>query len=206
MPLLHSSIADIPEKELVERVLRDSHHRHTLFNIKGLDAEGGRISTEIDLRRFRRDLRGDIDILVVQPNAPESATAIEVKRFKLGMRGVRSGQPNGLGEFAKGVRQANRLARLGFSQVYLWVFVVIDTREQNAGRFTYAGPSSLLRSRIQNALSTACLDSCIGLMHFEWVQPMDKPPLALGTHGANLERLAHAVPQAADVTAWMKSL
>ena len=133
MPLLHQSIADIPEQDLIAKVLSDPHYRRTLFDIKGMLSEGARILKEIQLREFREDLKGDIDILVLPPGAPEQATAIQVKRFKVGLNAVRTGRPNKLEAFKKGVQQANHLARLGFSQVYLWVFVVIDTREQNGG-------------------------------------------------------------------------
>jgi hypothetical protein len=34
---------------------------------------------------------------------------------------------------AKGVRQATATKCLGFAQVYLWIFVVIDTRARNNG-------------------------------------------------------------------------
>ena len=42
MPLLHESIADVREQDLVARVLSDPHYRRTLLNItasspKGLD-------------------------------------------------------------------------------------------------------------------------------------------------------------------------
>ena len=37
---------------------------------------------QIELRHFRNDLTGDIDILVVPANEPELSTAIQVKRFK----------------------------------------------------------------------------------------------------------------------------
>jgi hypothetical protein len=60
---LHSSIDRIPEKDLVARVLADRHNRGTLFNIKDFDTR--RILREIDLRRFRPDVRGDIDVLVL---------------------------------------------------------------------------------------------------------------------------------------------
>jgi hypothetical protein len=99
MPLLHGSIADIHEREFVEHVLSDRHHRGTLFNIKGLDARDSRILREVDLSGLRRTLKGDVDILVIPPDAPEEATAIEVKRFKVGLNAIRTGKPNGLREF-----------------------------------------------------------------------------------------------------------
>jgi hypothetical protein len=42
-------------------------------------------------------------------------------------------------EYDKAVSQANRLAEMGFAQVYLFVIVVVDSRENNQGRYTYEG-------------------------------------------------------------------
>jgi hypothetical protein len=78
MPLLHDSIAKIPEKQLVAHVLNDGHYRDTLFNIKGMFTKGARILEQIELRHFRKDLAGEIDILVVPAGQPEHATAIQV--------------------------------------------------------------------------------------------------------------------------------
>lgn len=108
--------------------------------------------------------------------------------------------------FDKGVQQANDNADLGFSQVYLWIFILIDTRTRNAGRYTYDGPDSRLESIIRQAISTAPLRSRVGLMKVEWVQPMDRPAFTLGTHGASLERLAESVEQPADLTRWLSTL
>jgi hypothetical protein len=106
----------------------------------------------------------------------------------------------------KGVRQANRLEALGFAQVYLWVFVAIDTREQNSGRYTYEGANADLRSTIENAIFTAQLHPRVGLVRFEWVQPMDRAPFELGAYGGSLKRLAEPITQRSEITAWVKSL
>jgi hypothetical protein len=209
MPLLHPSIADIPEKELIARVLSDPHYRQTLLNIKGLVCDDASILTEVELRAFRRDLAGDVDILVVPRHSPEQSTAIQVKRFKakVGLDDAHTGHPLRLGEvFEKGVRQTNDLAKIGFSQVYLWVFIAIDTREQNLGEYRYDGADSLLRSRIDHAISAAHLDGRVGLMKFEWTQPMDRPPFELGTYGGSLDRLAGTASQPDALTDRLKTL
>ena len=115
MPLLHRSIATIPEKELVAHVLNDVHYRDTLFNIKGLHTKAARVLEQIELRQFRTDLTGDVDILVVPVNEPELSTAIQVKRFKAvvtrdeqGVDDAEVGHPKRFQELmAKGVQQAN---------------------------------------------------------------------------------------------------
>ena len=206
MPLLHESIADIKEGPFITRVLSDVHQRGALFNLKGMELTNASIRESVQLHTFRKGLSGDVDILVLPEGHPERATAIQVKRFKVSAKGVRTGKPNGLGEFKKGIKQANRNAVLGFSQVYLWVFVLVDTRERNGGRFSYEGLGSKLRSHINQVVSTAGLDPRVGLMQFEWVQPMDRPPLALGTYGGHLHRLAEPADQPSDLTHWLAEL
>jgi hypothetical protein len=222
MPLLHRSIADIPESELIEKVLRDWHYRQSLFNIKGLNFDDAQVLKEVELCRFRKDLAGDIDILVIPRSAPSESAAIQVKRFKakVSLDDAHTGHPRRLEEvFAKGVHQANELARIGFSQVYLWVFVAIDTREQNLGRYCYDGPDSIpqprrpgeplrpsLRCRVDSAISAGSLAARVGLMKFEWTQPMDRAPLELGTYGGSLERLAVSGTQPVELSAWLQTL
>ena len=50
------------------------------------------------------------------------------------------------------------------------------------------------------------LDTGIGVMKFEWAQPMDRPPFELSTHGSGLKRLATTVAQSAAVTARIREL
>lgn len=214
MPLLHQSIATIPEKELVAHVLNDVHYRDTLFNIKGLNTEEARVLEQTELRQFRNNLTGDVDILVVPANQPGQSTAIQVKRFKAvvtideqGADDAAVGHPKRFHELmAKGVQQANETKRIGFAQVYLWIFIVIDTRARNNGWYTYDGPDSLLRSRIQQAISPVGLEPTVGLMEFEWVQPMDRPPFELSTHGGHLRKLAATTQQPAELTEWLRTI
>src|SRR6267142_813656 len=79
MPLLHNSIAKIHEKELVTHVLNDVQYRDTLLNIKGMATKDARILEQIELCEFRKELAGDIDILVVPNGQPEQSTAVQVK-------------------------------------------------------------------------------------------------------------------------------
>ena len=214
MPLLHQSIATIPEKELVAHVLNDVHYRDTLFNIKGIHTKQARVLEQVELCQFRSNLTGDVDILVVPANQPELSTAIQVKRFKAvvtrdeqGVDDAAVGHPKRFHELmAKGVQQANESKRIGFAQVYLWIFIVIDTRARNNGWYTYDGPDSLLRSRIQQAISPVGLDPTVGLMEFEWIQPMDRPPFELSTHGGNLQKLAATTEQPAELTEWLRTM
>jgi hypothetical protein len=206
-PLLHKPISDISEAEFVSLVLAGRHQRERLFNIHGLDATDAIVRERIELRQYKPELVGDIDILVLPAGHPERATAIQVKRVKVGAKAVKTGKPNRLADFREGVEQANRTADLGFFQVYLFAIVLVDTRERNAGRLTYAGIDPNLQSRIRNVVSRNRLDARVGLLKAEWVQPMDRPPLTTGSSGLELVGgLATASAQPADLTAWLATL
>jgi hypothetical protein len=165
MPLLHESIARIPEKDLVAHVLNDVHYRDTLLNIKGITTKDARILEQIELRHFRKDITGEINILVVPNCQPEQSTAIQVKRFKAevaldeqGYDDANIGHPLRFQELiAKGVLQANETKRVGFAQVYLWIFVAIDTRQRNSGWYTYEVADSVLNSQIRHRSYDACV-------------------------------------------------
>ena len=200
--MAHPSIADIPENALVQHLLSDPYWRLNILGIRGIPQE------VLDFQRVPLDdapgdFEGDVDILLCAKSRPDSATAIEVKRVKVGAKALRSEQPNKLHEYTRGVRQANCLARVGFSQVYLYVIVVVDSREQNIGHISCAGPSPKLRRKIAQTLSVSDLDPRIGLLHYEFAQAMDNNPLRAGFASGHLVRLAQPVAQPAALTAWV---
>ena len=55
-------------------------------------------------------------------------------------------------------------------------------------------------------ISTTGLDPTVGLMKFEWVQPMDRPPFELNTHGGSLIRLAANTTQPHELTEWLHAM
>ena len=202
---LHDSLVDIREADLVARLVADPYWRSSMFNIVGMP-EAPRLLQRTELAGAPGGLLGDADVILVSPDRPDAATAVEVKRIKVGASAFESGQPNKLQEYEKGVAQANRLATVGFAQVYLYVLVVVDSRVRNDGRYTYDGLTPDLRGAIESHISLQNLDACVGLVTHEFVQPMDHPPLQLGSYGGHLRRLAKARSQSADLTAWIARL
>ena len=95
---------------------------------------------------------------------------------------------------------------MGLWQVYLYVIVVVDAREQNAGRNTFAGLSSELKSMVYSTISTQGLDDRVGLGQLEFTQPMDYAPLTTGTHGLHLRRLSASAPQSEELTRWVADI
>jgi hypothetical protein len=204
-PPLHESLADIEEKDLVRRLLTDPLSRADLLGVHGMP-KAPLIFPALNLRDAPGSVQTDVDLLLVELNAPEEAVAIEVKRIKVHASTFASGIPNKLQEYEKGVQQANLLARVGFAQVYLYVFVVVDSRHHNAGRVTYDGLTPELRARIEAVVSLKRLDPRIGLAVNELIQPMDHPPLTTGAGGMDLHRKAKAVQQPAELTRWLAQL
>ena len=147
--------------------------------------------------------KGDIDILFCAPNLPGQAVAYQVKRIKFGINQLRNGTLGKLEEFRKLAQQANLLARLGFWQVYADVIVVVDAREQNAGKVTYQGLSTEMRSRVSSVVSTQFLDERVGLGVLEFTQPMDHAPLTIGSHGLDIRRFAKPATQNEELTKWV---
>ena len=203
--MTHRSIADIPEGELVEELLGSQYWRNRLLGIRGIYTDSISCSM-VSLTGLPGQPKGDIDILLCPPDRPHHATAVQVKRIKVGAAALRNNKPNKLAGFLKGVKQANRLAELGFHQAYLYCFVVVDSREQNAGRDAFDGLREPLRNSIERTISTKDLNERVGLMHYEFVQPTDGPPLEDGMSGAKLVRLAKPGKQPVEVTAWVASL
>lgn len=200
--MIHPSLADIPEGVLVQHLLSDRDWRSRVLGIRGIP-DNALAFEKVLLASAPEGFEGDVDILLCAKNQPNAATAIEVKRVKVGASAFRGGWPSKLNKFSKGVRQANLLARVGFSQVYLFVLVVVDSREQNAGRISYEGPTSDQQGIIRSRISTRNLAQRVGLMHYEFVQPMDHTPLGVGTYSANLERIAETVLQPDALTRWV---
>jgi hypothetical protein len=203
--LQHDSLAEIPEPALVRALLRDPHRRTRLLSIRGLP-KGAAWAEQVPLTGLPGNPKGDIDILLWTPHTPDQATAIQVKRFKAYVAGQEGNQLNRLGEFRKGVEQANRLLAIGFYQVYLWVFVLVDSRVQNAGQITFDGLTPELRTQVENTISTQHLANQVGLIHHEIVQPMDHAALEMGSFGGHLIRLPMQNVQPQLVTEWVAKL
>ena len=133
------------------------------------------------------------------PGRPDFSTVVQVKRVKVGKSTFHTGMPGKLRELEKVRQQANQLADIGFAQVYCFVFVVVDSRHNNEGRFTYEGPTVALRRTIDDAISIAGLVPRVGLVHYEFVQPIHAEPLGPGASGASLKRLAVPATQPAKI-------
>jgi len=186
----HDSIAKVKEAEFIRKLLDHVYYSHSIFGLKDLPIENAALLAQVDRRHYRAGLKGDFDILVVPRETPELATAIQVKRLGVTVGGADQPSSETIGGrsqrlFDAGVLQTRADECLGFSQVYLWMFILVDSREQNEGRYTYDGASVEVMSRATGPILPSRLPDCVGLMTFEWAQPMDRAALELGTSGGH---------------------
>lgn len=200
--LKHISIADIPEEQLVDRILADQLWGSEFFQFAGMPSD--MVSRQcVSLKTAPGSPKGDIDILFCAPTLPEQAVAYQVKRIKFGINQLRNRAPSKLEEFRKLAQQANLLARMGFWQVYADVFVVVDAREQNAGKAAHDGLSSEMRSLISSAVSAQFLDERVGLGVLEFTQPTDHAPFTNGSQGRHIRRFSKPAEQGEELTKWV---
>ena len=202
----YDSIADMSEHKLVERVLADPIWPYEFFELYGMPRRMQN-KRRVSLDAAPGDCKGDVDALLCAPERPEQAVAYEIKRIKFGIPALRpGGRPNKLHEYEKAAQQANLLARMGFWQVYLYVVVVVDAREQNAGKNTFAGLSTELKSLVYTTVSTAPLDARVGLAIMEFTQTADAVPFTVGTHGLDLRRKSTPAIQRSELTEWIRHI
>jgi hypothetical protein len=199
------SIAEIAEDKLVERLFADPLWGTEFFELAGMP-RGLLNKQRVPLHTAPGNFKGDIDVLRCAPDHPEHAVAYQLKRIKFGIDQLRNGTPTKLRDFSKVARQANLVARMGFWQVYAYVVVVVDAREQNAGRNTYEGLSSKLKSLVYSVVSTKPLDERVGLGILDFTQPMDYSPFTVGTHGLHLIRLSTPTTQSEELTRWVAEM
>jgi len=197
----HESLVDISEGDLLKLLLGDPTRR--FFDYEGFPRDPV-FKDGVDLAGVPGGFVGDVDVLGCNLTQPDLAVAIQAKRIKFDAWDIERGSPKKLQELKKAYKQANRDAQIGFSLVYLYVFVVVDSREQNRGNTTYAGISTKLRALVDRAISLSELHDRVGLIQIELAQPMDYAPLLVGTFGSTIRRLARPVLQTPKLTEWVK--
>jgi hypothetical protein len=202
-PTHRMSLFRQPEGQLVRRLLDNTHWRGRILRIHGIP-DGVKYFPEVELDGLNAE--GDVDILAVDPATPELATAVQVKRLRVSERSfAKDGKPNKLNAVSKLNRQASLLVELGFWQVFAFVFVVVDSRVRNAGRYAFEGLTPELRSKIDQGITTEELDARAGCIVYEFTQPMEDHPLGTGTFGGRIVRMPTCSSQRSAVTSWVAS-
>lgn len=185
-------------------MLSNRFRRDDLLRVKGFPE--GDCKVGVSLSGLPKGPQGDVDILLCEPSPTFQTTAIQAKRVKVGAQAFETHHPNRLAEFDKLCDQSNLLIKLGFSQVYAYVFVMVDSRQNNKGENTYDGLTNQLKEIVSNSIQISKLHPAVGVIQFEHVQPMDYPPFEVGSFGGNLIRLATPMPQSESVTTWVEKI
>jgi hypothetical protein len=208
-PLVHESLAEIHENKLVDRIVTDILWGREFFQFYGMPS-GMKNRQCVPLDSAPGNPKGDIDVLFCSPDLPQQAVAYQIKRVKCGIDQLRNGTLGKVQEFKKLSQQANLLARMGFWQVYAYAIVVVDAREQNAreqnaGRVTFQGLSSEMRSKVESAVSSATqlFDARVGFGVMDFIQTMDSAPFTVGTHGLHVHRFSEPTEQSKELTDWV---
>jgi hypothetical protein len=208
-PLVHESLAEIHENKLVDHIVADILWGREFFQFYGMPSEMTNRQC-VPLHSAPGNLKGDIDVIFCAPDLPQQAVAYQIKRVKCGINQLRNGTLGKLQEFKKLSQQANLLARMGFWQVYAYAIVVVDAREQNAreqnaGRVTFEGLSSEMRSKVESAVSSATrlFDARVGFGVMEFTQTMDSAPFTVGSHGLHVRRFSEPTVQSKELTNWL---
>jgi hypothetical protein len=201
----YDSIATIDESKLVELLLTDPYWPSRIVNIAGMPDDCKNFGCVSLDGVPPNGAEGDIDILRCPMLRPDLAIAIQVKRIKVSASALNTGQPNKLSGLKKGVEQSNLLADLGFHQVYFYVFIVVDSRELNVGKFAFAGSTKEIKSLLEREIGMAAtaLRSTAGLYSCEFTQPMDDVPLSTGSFHGHLVRRAQQMTQPDELTKWV---
>ena len=204
IPLKEPSILDISESALVARLLCPDWH-HQIVDVAGMPSDPVHFEGVSLSGVPHKEDRGDIDILLYNPEEPQHSVAIEVKRMKFSSEAIDSLRPNKIHELKKGAEQANRLARVGLSQAYFYAFIMVDSRTRNADQNAWAGTSMEAKELIRKVTDEAlyALDSRVGMYCCEFTQPQDHAPLGTGSFHGDLRRLARVAQQRPELTRWV---
>lgn len=188
------SIVDVPETELVALLYSEPF----LFSNLAIPPQTpGPI--EYRLRLAPADLGlpanafGDLDSLIVARGDFANARGTEFKRVKVSTSTFFTGQPNKLQELQKAAVQANVLARLGLSRVWIQVIAVTDAREVTGGRHVLVPGVFEVRDKIRESIPFHELHPAVGVHVMHLVQPVDRPVPESGQLGGDVMR--HATPQ-----------
>lgn len=90
--------------------------------------------------------------------------------------------------------------------MYFYIFVVVDTRQQNEEKDSLAGLSMELRSLVERVISFVPLDldPRVGLFRTDYSRTKDSLPLTEGSFYGHLVRRAQVVSQPPELTQWVR--
>lgn len=110
---------------------------------------------------------GDLDVLIIDPFAPQEAIVLECKRIKVKIEENQYENVNKQKDLKKLVHQTNDRIKRGFHKVYLTVLIVCDGRNKIANNIFFNNPSSEIREPIYTSHYFDDLDERAGMLFLE---------------------------------------
>ena len=195
------SVTEKPEPELVEFIFSDYFLSRSL-GVPPLTS--GRCRHRLGVRPqdlgLPQSAFGDLDAVLLVENDAATPRAVQFKRIKVKPDTFATGLPNGLQGLSKGVEQANALAAVGFSVVWLSVVVVVDAREIASQSDHWVGKVYPIVDLVKASLPLSHLDPMVGTCVLDIVQTVDLPISETSFHGGHMLRAATMRDQPASLT------
>lgn len=148
----------------------------------------------------RNSKPGDVDILLCPQKQPNKAIAIECKRVKVKAISSVNDKINKIEGVGNGVIQANSLRSIGFYQTYIAIFIISDGRERREFNTLSRGAAPSTFSRIYDFPLRDGIDSEVGVMFVEIVQPTGKRIDRMGKVAVCVDQYAKYQEQPTELT------
>lgn len=149
---------------------------------------------------------GDIDIMLVDKNAPDRAIAFECKRLKITSIDTPMPKVNNIQGIKHGVKQANGLQSLGFYKSYLVMILLDDSRH-------FAYPNTMLRNsqwqdveEVYDIPWNEPIHQDVGIVFIKVTQPTGKHFNEMAGIGLCIDKEAQEQEQSVAMTNKIKEL
>jgi hypothetical protein len=169
------SVRDYVEDEITDWIL-DNKTRRNFFISKFFDDP----YNILDFRRLEKPFTpergkpGDIDILLFNPSKLSQSIAFECKRVKVQALNEDESKINGAHNISEGIIQANKYIDLGFSKVYLVIYLLHDGRQlKTPSTFHRMGKGDSVE-KLYNIPLNEGLKEEVGIVFIEIYQNTDK--------------------------------
>jgi hypothetical protein len=148
---------------------------------------------------------GDLDILLINPDQPQNSIAIECKKVNVFKY---SGQDkiNKINKVKKSVKQTKGLLEMGFYNVYLAVIIGTFGSKHTEANLLYRGIGEQKFQELYDFPDRENLDSRVGIMFVEVVQPTGNSLNQTGIISLCIDRFAEKQEQSKSITENVKSM
>lgn len=188
------------EATLVKWLMQNSAVRDLVFTELSISTSA-KFNTEIRDPFIVNSNRkpGDIDLLVCEINSPNRAIAIEFKKVKARVVGGAE-KINKLENSGNACGQVKGLHKVGFSQTYYGVIVIVDGREYTEQNFFSRSISDKNYRRIVEFTGGLGLSEEVGVLYIEVVQPVQSSIDDAAMVCVGVLKAARMRAQSADLT------